>query len=467
MREDIERRLSAVFAIDMVGYSRLMEGDETSTLVRHKAYRQQLIAPEIHRNRGQIQKTTGDGLLVTFASATDAVRAAINIQTEMAGHETDLDPDAQIRYRIGVNIGDVVFDEGDIFGDAVNVAARLESLACSSGVCVSEATYQMVEGSLAHPFRDLGLQKVKNISRPIRVWQWAPENRASAKAEVKKPNQDVRFCISPDGVQLAYARTGSGPPVLKAPNWLNHLEYEWRSAVWGPFLAGLSEKNELIRFDQRGGGLSDWDVSDISEAAMLADMATVVQAAKLERFALLGVSQGCAFSIRYAVEHPERVSCLVLLGGFARGALKRNSQDQAELFEATVTMIRKGWGSSNPTYRRFFTASFIPDATPDQKAGFDEMQRLSVGPENLARISEMTANVDVMELAKQIKIPTLVLHCDGDRRVPLEEGRRIAALIPDARFVALKGNNHALVSGTPAFDAFFDEVNAFLEQHAV
>jgi pimeloyl-ACP methyl ester carboxylesterase len=235
--------------------------------------------------------------------------------------------------------------------------------------------------------------------------------------------------------------------------------------VWGPFLAGLARNHELVRFDQRGGGLSDWDVEDISEMAMVSDMTTVVEAAKLESFALLGVSQGCSFSIRYAVDNPDKVRCLVLLGGFVRGSLKRNSPEQERLFEAAQTMITQGWGSTNPMYRHFFTAGFIPDATSEQQTGFDELQRVSVGPENVARLSKMNALVDIADIARKVRVPTLVLHCEGDRRVPLEEGRRIAALIPDARFVALDGNNHVLVEGSPSFDVFFREMEAFLKEH--
>ena len=212
--------------------------------------------------------------------------------------------------------------------------------------------------------------------------------------------------------------------------------------------------------------MSDWEVEDISIDAMISDIAMVADAARLERFALFGISQGCAFSVRYAVEHPEQVKCLILMGGFLRGAMKRNSPEQEQLFEASQTMVRQGWGSPNPVYRHFFTAAYIPDANPEQLRGFDELQRVSVGPGNAARLNEMNSQLDVSELAGKVQVPTLVMHCDGDRRVPLEEGRRIAALIPNARFVALEGNNHALLEGSPAFDAFFNEVNAFLKEHA-
>ncbi len=463
----MERRLAAVLATDMVGYSRLMEADEVGIISRQKTYRHEVIDPEIERGHGRIIKTTGDGLLVEFASASDAVRCAIDIQTAMRDRERERPVDERIQFRIGINVGDIIFDDGDMFGDGVNVASRLEGLAEPGGVCLSDATYQMVQDRVIDPFIDLGSQKIKNISRTVRVWQWTPDTSA-ADVSITEPelNQRVQFCVASDGVQIAYASVGRGPAMLKAPNWLNHIEYEWRSPIWGPFLAGLAKNHELVRFDQRGGGLSDWEVEDISVDAMISDMATVADAAKLERFALFGISQGCAFSVRYAVEHPEKVKCLVLLGGFLRGAMKRNSPEHEQLFEAAQTMIRQGWGSPNPVYRHFFTTSFIPDAKPDQLSGFDELQRVSIAPENAARINEMNSRVDVAELACKVQVPTLVLHCDGDRRVPLEEGRRIAALIPNARFVALESNNHALLEGSPAFDAFFTEVDAFLKQHA-
>ncbi|MCZ6863907.1 MAG: alpha/beta fold hydrolase, partial [Alphaproteobacteria bacterium] len=423
------------------------------------------IDPEIERNRGHIVKTTGDGLLVEFASAQDAVRSAIDFQAEMVQRERDRPEDERIQYRVGINVGDVVFDDGDIFGDGVNVASRLESLAEPGGVCVSDSVYQTLQDRLTKPFRDLGSQRVKNISRAIRVWQWTP-NAPVEEAEIADAalTQRVQFCTASDGVQIAYASVGTGFPLFKAPNWLNHIEYEWRSPVWGPAFAALAKNHKLVRFDQRGGGLSDWDVDEISENSMVADMATVAEAAGLESFALLGISQGCAFSIRYAVEHPEQVRCLVLFGGFTRGRLMRNSEEALSFYEAAQTMIRAGWGSPNPVYRHFFTSSFIPDATPEQGASFDELQRVSITPENAERIYAMYNGVDVSDLAQRITAPTLVMHCEGDRTCPLDEGRRMAALIPDARFVTLDGNNHVVLEGTPALDRFITEISTFLQE---
>ena len=462
----MERRLAAILAADMVGYSRLMEHDEDGVLKRQKAHRREMIDPKIASCSGRIVKTTGDGMLVEFASVQDAVRCAIDIQGAMAERESANAPDSRIIYRIGINLGDIVFDEGDVFGDGVNIAARLEGIAVPGGVCVSDVVHQAVADRIREPFRDMGSQRVKNISRPIRVWQWTPDVPPDEKelAEVAL-RQRVRFAAARDGVQIAWASIGEGPPVLKAPNWLNHLEYEWRSPIWGPVFTEFARHFQFVRFDQRGTGLSDWEVNEISQDAMIGDMATIVDAAGLERFALLGISQGCAFSIRYAVENPEQVTCLVLLGGYLRGRLNRPEPEQKKLYEALTMTIRDGWGSPNPVFRHFFTSNFIPDAPPEVAANFDELQRMAASPENALMLWEMNAQVEATDLAKRVSVPTLVLHCAGDRVAPLEEGRGIARFIADASFIELPGNNHVILAGTPAFDQFFEEVTAFLTKH--
>jgi pimeloyl-ACP methyl ester carboxylesterase len=230
-------------------------------------------------------------------------------------------------------------------------------------------------------------------------------------------------------------------------------------------LSELARHNQLVRFDQRGNGLSDWDVEDISEAAMISDMAAVAAAAALDRCALLGISQGGAFSIRYAVTYPERVTCLVLFGCYLRGRLKRPDPEQRKIYEALTQAIRDGWGSANPIFRSFFVSSFIPDASPALARTFDELQRMSTSTENALRLWEMNARVEVSELAQQIRVPTLVLHCTDERVVPIEEGRRIARHIPGAVFVDLPGNNHVLLPGTPEFEQFFEAVTPFLAAH--
>jgi len=462
----MERRLAAILAADMVGYSRLMQIDEDDVLVRQKGHHNALIDPQIVHHRGRIVKTTGDGMLAEFASAQDAVRCAIEIQTGMARRERELTHERRIEYRIGINLGDIVFDDDDIFGDGVNIAARLEGLAEPGGICISDLVYQTVADRFGEPFRDMGGQRVKNISRPIRVWQWTANAPNTPPAPEISHNQRVQFCTSTDGTQIAYATVGEGSPILKAPSYLTHIEYEWSNTFWGPFLNETARSNRLVRFDQRGNGLSDWDVEQISPDAMIEDMEAVVAASGLKKFALFGISQGAAFSVRYAAKHPDRVSCLILFGGYIRGRLTRGDPEAEKHFNIASTMMRDGWGSTNPVYRQFFTSSYIPDAPSEVKDRFDELQRISGSVENILRIWEMNARLDTTEIARQLNVPTLVLHMSDDRMVPVTEGQYTAKLIPGAQFVELPGSNHVAIEGQPSFDMFFDEVRNFLIAHA-
>ena len=252
---------------------------------------------------------------------------------------------------------------------------------------------------------------------------------------------------------------GQGPPLVKAANWLNHLEYDWQSPIWSHLLHALAAEHRLIRYDERGNGLSDWDVDDISFDAFVSDLESVVEATGLQRFALLGISQGCAVSIAYAVRHPERVSHLVLYGGFARGA---NRRDVAQS-DTLIALIRQGWGQENPAFRQFFTSLFVPEGTPEQMQWFNDLQRITTSPENAARILEATGVIEVTDLLPRVKVPTLVLHCRNDAAQPFDEGRRIAAGIPGARFVALESRNHLILENEPAWGRFLEEVTAFLK----
>lgn len=470
----MERRLAAVLAADMVGYSRLMEQNEAETLSRQKSRRDEIIDPAIAEHRGRIVKTTGDGLIAEFAAAQDAVRCAIAIQVGLIGGPADQpEPDTEpadmhawpIQYRIGINIGDVVFEDDDIFGDGVNVAARLEGLAPPGGLCVSDVVHQVVLDRIGVAFRDMGSQRVKNISRPIRVWQWTPDSPGDQARPEAALKQRVQFCTSRDGTQIAYASVGEGPAILKAPSYLTHIEYEWTNTFWGPFLARFAHNNRLVRFDQRGNGLSDWEIQHVTADAMVEDMESVVAASKLETFALIGISQGAAFSVRYAARHPDKVACLILFGGYMRGRLRRANQEDENLYNAATSMMREGWGSTNPVYRQFFTSGYLPDALPQIKERFDELQRVSGSAENVVRIWEMNARLDTSDIATTLDVPTLVIHSTGDRMVPVAEGHHTARLIPGAQFVELPSNNHVVVEGEPAFDMFFEEVQAFLKAH--
>jgi class 3 adenylate cyclase/pimeloyl-ACP methyl ester carboxylesterase len=477
---NITRRLAAILAADVVGYSRLMGANEIRTLEALKAHRKQLVDPAIGGHHGRIVKTAGDGMLVEFSSVVDAVSCAVAVQRGMAARNADTPKEERIEFRIGINVGDIIIDDDDIFGDGVNVAARLETLCEPGGLCISRTANDQIRDKLAISFADLGEQTVKNISRAVGVFglgadeiaslaeedfpsdREAAESAGDTRPEVRDEQQEIRFCISPDGTQIAYATVGSGPWLVKAPNWMSHLEYEWQSPIWRHLLDELAKDHALVRFDQRGNGLSDWEVEDISFDAFVSDMETVVDSLRLKRFPLLGVSQGCAISIAYAVRHPERVSRLVLYGGFARGLYKRDPT-QKEQAEAMLTLIRHGWGKDNPAFRQMFTSSFIPGGTLEQMEWFNELQKVSASAQNAVRLREATSNFEISDLLSKVSVPTLVLHCRDDAIVPFNEGRRMAAMIPGARFVPLEGRNHLILEHEPVWTRFLSEVRNFLD----
>jgi pimeloyl-ACP methyl ester carboxylesterase/DNA-binding winged helix-turn-helix (wHTH) protein len=306
----------------------------------------------------------------------------------------------------------------------------------------------------------------KGVRFVCAVDETSPTREPTAAAAVPastKPQQQIRFCTAPDGVRIAYALAGKGPPLVKAANWLNHLEYDWQSPVWSPLLHALASQHELIRYDQRGNGLSDWEVDDISFDAFVRDLESVVAATGLQRFALLGLSQGCAQSIAYAVRHPEQVTHLVLCGGYARGRRRRGSRQLNEEEDALMTLMRQGWGQENPAFRHIFTSLFIPGGTTEQIQWFDDLQHVTTSPENAVRIRQVNVGLDISDLLPRVTIPTLVMHCRGDAIVPFEEGRRLAAGIPGARFVALEGQNHLVLESEPAWGRFLDEITTFLK----
>lgn len=277
--------------------------------------------------------------------------------------------------------------------------------------------------------------------------------------------QEIRFCRATDGVMLAWARSGRGPALVKAANWLSHLEYDWQSPVWRPLLERLGRHSTVIRYDERGCGLSDRDVQELGFESWVRDLEAVADAAGLDRFPLLGISQGGPIAIAYAARHPDRVSRLVLYGSYVRGRLHREP-GAAEEARALVQMVRVGWGKDEDAYHRLFADLFWPDASPEEMHAFTHLQRISASPETAARIMEGFDRVDVRDEARSLDIPTLVLHVKGDARIPFEEGRRAAAMIPGATFVPLPGVNHVVAPDDPAFEPFLTEIDAFLREEA-
>jgi pimeloyl-ACP methyl ester carboxylesterase/DNA-binding winged helix-turn-helix (wHTH) protein len=277
------------------------------------------------------------------------------------------------------------------------------------------------------------------------------------------PRQHIAFCRATDGVRLAYAVAGDGPPLVRAANWMTHLGYDIESPVWRHWVADLASRHTFIRYDERGCGLSDWNATDFTFEDWVTDLETVVEALGLTRFPLLGVSQGGAVAVAYAARHPEQVTKLVLCSAYARGRSVRAVSDEERRAAALdLDLARVGWGRDDPAFRQVFAAQFLPDGTRADWQAFDHLQRRTTSPENAVRFLEEFARIDVRDLAEQVSCPTLIMHSRDDHRVPMRYGEELAALISDSRLVALASNNHLLTETEPAWQTFRSELETFL-----
>lgn len=288
---------------------------------------------------------------------------------------------------------------------------------------------------------------------------WASLSTHSAVSRTPV-QQTIRFIKSADGTRLAVATSGSGAPLVKSANWLSHLEFDWHSPVWRHWFQFLSRGRQLIRFDPRGCGLSDWDVPDLSHEAQVADLEALIDSMGVDRFPLLGISQGGAACIEYAVRHPERITHLILYGCYAEGWAQRDEESRRR-GEALNVLIREGWGQENPAFRQLFASLFIPDASPEQVRWFSDLMRTTTRPDIAARILEAFGAINVRHLLQKVRVPTFVVHARDDARIPYDQGRTLAAEIPGARFVTLESRNHILIESEPAWARFrevFEEI---------
>ena len=290
---------------------------------------------------------------------------------------------------------------------------------------------------------------------------WRRQARPEAAAAAL-PLQQVRYCRAGDGTRLAWSSVGAGFPLVKTANWLNHLEFDWESPVWRHWLRELTRRNCLIRYDERGNGLSDWDPPELTFESFVDDLEAVVDAAGLDRFDLLGISQGAPVAIAYSLRHPGRVRRMVLLGGYARGwALRLEGEDLARR-EAMVTLTQTGWGSDNPAYRQMFTSLYIPGGTAEQLGWWNELQKVTTTPANAVRLQRVLANIDVTDLLRQVTVPTLVAHARNDHVIAIAAGRELAEGIPGARFLELDSANHVLLEHEPAWPRFLAGMRRFV-----
>jgi len=275
--------------------------------------------------------------------------------------------------------------------------------------------------------------------------------------------QRIRYLQTSDGVKLAWAEAGSGTTLVKAANWLTHLEYDWESPVWQHWIRFFAERFHFVRYDERGCGMTDWNVGDVSFERWVEDLEAVVDASEVPApFALLGISQGASVCIAYAVRHPERVSRLILYGAYARGWGRRGDTEGQREYEAIVELVRLGWGKDNPAFRQVFTSRFIPGGTDEQVGWFNELCRKTSSPAVAAELLATRAHIQVTDLLPRVRVPTLVIHAREDVVCPLAEGRLVAAGIPGAQFVELDSRNHVLLEREPAWERFQEVVLEFM-----
>lgn len=275
--------------------------------------------------------------------------------------------------------------------------------------------------------------------------------------------QQIRFCRSFDGAEIAYAVSGVGPPVVLLPNWLTHLEYQWRSVAWRPWLEALAERYRLLRYDPRGCGLSSRDVHDLSFESWVRDLGAVVDAAGLDRFALIGVCQGGPIAIEFAAREAGRVNALVLYGTYARGKNRRSTVPQEpEKAKLMLDMLRLGWGREDQSFIRVFASQFQPEGSLEHLRSWCELQRVATSPENAVELTRVMFDVDVLPSAARVVCPTLVVHAERDAAVPVEEGQLLAKTIPGARYVQLDSANHFLLAEEPAWIPLLEALYAFL-----
>jgi pimeloyl-ACP methyl ester carboxylesterase len=332
------------------------------------------------------------------------------------------------------------------------------------GLFVTDDALVQCVRDVRHALSDEAHRIIKTVPRRGYLFSVEPTEGASASHVPTRSRQNVQFCRTKDGVKLAMALTGQGLPLVRLPTWFNHLEYDWHVQFRSALYQFLANRYQLIRYDGRGNGLSDRYVPEISFATFEHDLEAVVDACRLQRYALLGISQGVPIAIAHAVRYPERVSKLVLNGGFALGSNKRGSAKDQEMAQAQLTLMRHGWGDEHSAYLRTFSMMYFPSASSEELKASAELQRMAMSGDIAVRLRLASADLDIVDLLPKVSTPTLILHSRHDNAVPFEEGRRLASGIPNAKFVALESENHVPMPDEPAWPTFIGEIEAFLRE---
>ena len=460
------KRLAAIIALDVVGYSRMMQSDANGVLAALNAIYRSVVRPAVAASEGHIVKLMGDGALIEFAAASQALECAVRIQLALREPDAPFHQPEPIRLRAGIHAGDVVAEGGDIFGDGVNIAARLQATAHPGAVLASRTLCDLAGSNLPFRLRREGVHSFKGIAQPIEVLSVdftdpAVNGRRKRQAE----SQQIRFCTTRDQVRLAWTMNGDGPPVVKAPNWIGHLDLDWRNPGLAPIITAVSERFRLVRFDARGNGLSDWDLDSITFDDFVDDLESVFDTVPVQRAPIVAISQGCAVAAAFAARHPERVSAIVMIGGFPLGRANRGSKKDTELAGAFRAMMTAGWDDDYPSLRDLLAQLLIPGASEEERRGYAEDMLEMISPENLGRFRDVVDHLDVTRQLGAVQAPCLVLHARGDRMQPIEQSRQLAAGLPNARFIAYDSDNHMMPDNDPAWPLLEREVRSFLAAH--
>lgn len=494
---DRERRLAAIMFTDIEGYTARMGEDESRAIaaVQRSRTEQRRLVESFH---GRWVQEVGDGALCTFVSTVDAVNCALEIQRFFDG-----DPDLSLR--IGIHEGDIVIEGDDVFGDGVNIASRIQGLATSGGICVSGKVYDEIRNKPEIHAFPLGEQTLKNVDHPVSVyavaeggtaekqmrrrgWKtglaiaaamlaaialWASDrDRRTALVAgllIEIPRwvgdpieQDLRFATTPDGVRIAYATTGSGPPLVQVLGWFTHLEDGYSSPQYDGtgFLRRISDDDLFVRYDGRGSGLSDRDVGPITLEKRVQDLESVVDALGLERFAIYAISAGGPTAITYAARHPERVTRIAFYASLARAT---GSEERSQRYQAIAHVMRSpGWNEDGTAFRNVFTGLMAPDADDVRLRVLNEFLRIANNGRDSANMMEDMMRTDASADAKQLRMPVLVAHRRGDQLVPFDAGGRdLASLIPQADLMLMDGANHGISPDEPEARILDDAVLEF------
>ncbi len=452
----MKRKTSAVLCLDVVDYTRRMSEDADATFLALQRILVEIIKPAVKGNSGRIFKFLGDGALVKFDAATDAINAASDILKQMRSEDLSL--------RAGIHVGDVMPNGTDLFGDAVNVASRLQATAQPGNCLVSKTTADVAGTSLSVALRPESSLRFKGVPNPIEAFSIDFEGDIKrTKKKRQAESQDIRFAKSKDGTTLAWTSTGEGRKLLVAPNWLRHLEYDWTMNTIAGWLPLLSQSYCLYRFDGRNNGLSERGVQDISLSRIVEDVEAVLNDTKIERLPLFGISFGATVAAAFAALRPDRVSGLVLLGGFAQGLEVRSQPGIAALGQAMMDMSLEGWNDDYPSARDLMAQSFSPAASPHDQRSYAEFMKLAMDHQDWQRIGPLVAGVDITDMLPQISCPALVLHARRDRMHSVDQGRMLASGIENARFVGIETTNNTMPEYDPAWPKALAEIEKFLD----